>query len=69
MKQESQSLLPLFVCFVALVLTMAFPIVFLRDLSVWAILFGLAPFGLLQMIGLYFIVDAFTKAGPADLMK
>lgn len=65
--KQSQSLVPFFVCFVVMVFSMVLPVVFLRDLSVWAILFGLAPFGLLQMIGLYFIVDALTKRAPDDL--
>jgi hypothetical protein len=69
MKQETRSLLPLFVCFVVFVIALIIPTVFLRDLSAWAILIGLAPFGLVQLVALYFIVDAFTQAAPIDLMN
>lgn len=48
---------------------MVIPVVFLRDLSAWAILLGLAPFGLMSLLGLFLILSAYTQPVPKDLDK
>jgi hypothetical protein len=54
------------VCFAVLVMSIVFPALLLRDLSAWAILAGLAPFGVLQLIGLWVIVDAYTRKSAKE---
>ncbi len=67
MKQQ-QSLVPFFVCFVVAVFSIVIPVVFIRDSTLWMILLGLSPFGILQLMGLYFIVNAFVQKAPDDWM-
>ena len=63
MKQE-RSLVPFFVVYAVMILGVVVPVMFLRDLTGWAILAGLAPFGLLQLFALWLVLDSYTKAGP-----
>jgi hypothetical protein len=65
--KPQQSLVPHFVCLIVFVLSTVFPVVFLRDPGAWVILLGLAPFGLLQLLGLFLIVNAFTQPAPEGL--
>lgn len=65
--KPQQSLVPHFVCLVISVFAMVIPVVFLRDLSAWAILFGLAPFGLMSLLGLFLILSAYAQPAPDDL--
>lgn len=66
---KEKSLAPFFVCFAILVMSVVFPALLLRDLSAWVILLFLAPFGMLQLLGLWIIVDAFTRGRASDRLQ
>ena len=65
MKQE-RSLVPFFVIYALMIVGIVFPIIFIRDLTTWAILAGLAPFGLLQLLALWLVLDSYLKAGSRN---
>lgn len=54
---QERSLVPYAVCFAISILAIVFPAIFFREFTVWAILFGLAPFGLLEIFGLWLVLD------------
>lgn len=56
------NMIPYTVCFAVSVLAIVFPAIFFREATAWAILFGLAPFGLLQLVGLWLVLDGITRA-------
>jgi hypothetical protein len=63
---KEPSVLPYAICFALTVLAVVFPAIFFRELTAWAILFALAPFALVEIFGLWLVLDGFTKAkgGP-----
>lgn len=62
MKQE-RSLVPFFVVYAVMVMGLIVPAMFLRDLAGWAILMGLAPFGLLQLFAVWLVLDSYIRSG------
>ena len=66
---KEKSLAPFFVCFAVLIMSIVFPALLLRDLSAWVILLALAPFGVLQLLGLWVLVDAFTRGKSRDMTQ
>ncbi len=62
---QERSLVPYAVCFALAILGVVFPAMFFRELSAWAILVALAPFGLLELVGLWLVLDGVTNKSVA----